>query len=134
MQRADFAEVLGRRLLNPGCWLQVITDITRQMGEGMAEFITKEVETVADYDKCASHAALHTSKRLAGSLAEGLVGAQPWQTAPMLERVLTQVAAQYHAATCLVTVAHGAMLWCSCPATAQVVQRAPLDSSHGPEP
>ena len=82
MQRADFAEVLGRRLFDPGCWLQVITDITRQMGEGMAEFITKEVETVADYDKCASHAALHTSKRLAGSLAEGLVGAQPWQTAP----------------------------------------------------
>ena len=31
---------------------QVITDIARRMGEGMAEFITKEVVTVADYDRC----------------------------------------------------------------------------------
>ena len=33
---------------------QVITDITRRMGEGMAEFISKEVATVADYDRSAS--------------------------------------------------------------------------------
>ena len=31
---------------------QVIADITRRMGEGMAEFISKEVVTVADYDRC----------------------------------------------------------------------------------
>ena len=31
---------------------QVITDITRRMGEGMAEFISKEVVSVADYDRC----------------------------------------------------------------------------------
>jgi phytoene/squalene synthetase len=29
---------------------QVIADITRRMGAGMAEFIEKEVESVADYD------------------------------------------------------------------------------------
>lgn len=29
----------------------VIADITRRMGEGMNEFIQKEVKTVADYDK-----------------------------------------------------------------------------------
>ncbi len=29
---------------------QVIADITRRMGEGMAEFIEKEVLTVKDYD------------------------------------------------------------------------------------
>ena len=29
---------------------QVITDITKGMGEGMADFIEKEVLTVADYD------------------------------------------------------------------------------------
>ncbi len=34
---------------------QVITDITRRMGEGMAEFISKEVVTVADYDRCWAH-------------------------------------------------------------------------------
>jgi hypothetical protein len=32
--------------------LQVIADITRRMGAGMAEFIPKEVVTIADYDKC----------------------------------------------------------------------------------
>ena len=30
--------------------LQVITDIARQMGAGMAEFIEREVETVEDYN------------------------------------------------------------------------------------
>ena len=31
-------------------YLQVIADITRRMGDGMAEFIKKEVVTVRDYD------------------------------------------------------------------------------------
>ena len=30
---------------------KIIADITRRMGEGMAEFIQKDVKTVADYDK-----------------------------------------------------------------------------------
>ncbi len=30
--------------------MQVIADITRRMGTGMAEFIEKEVETVDDFD------------------------------------------------------------------------------------
>ena len=32
------------------CCREVITDITRRMGEGMAEFIEKEVVTIRDYD------------------------------------------------------------------------------------
>ncbi|PNH09521.1 Squalene synthase [Tetrabaena socialis] len=36
--------------LEPGAQ-RVIADITRRMGEGMAEFIEKEVTTVADYDQ-----------------------------------------------------------------------------------
>ena len=34
--------------------VQVIADITRRMGAGMAEFIPKEVATTAEYDKCAA--------------------------------------------------------------------------------
>ena len=30
--------------------MQVISDIARRMGAGMAEFIEREVETVKDYD------------------------------------------------------------------------------------
>ena len=30
---------------------EIIADITRRMGEGMAEFIQKDVKTIADYDK-----------------------------------------------------------------------------------
>lgn len=40
LQEANNIPVLG----------QVIADITRRMGEGMAEFIEKEVLTIKDYD------------------------------------------------------------------------------------
>ena len=31
--------------------VQVIADITRRMGEGMAKYIQQDVETIADYDE-----------------------------------------------------------------------------------
>ena len=46
-QYRHVAEVFNR--LDPG-YAAVITDITRRMGAGMADFIEKEVVTVADYD------------------------------------------------------------------------------------
>ena len=33
------------------CLLQVIEELTKRMAEGMAEFIEREVVTVADYDR-----------------------------------------------------------------------------------
>lgn len=43
---------------------QVISDICKRMGAGMAEFITKEVLTVKDYDQYCHYAA--------GLVGEGL--------------------------------------------------------------
>ncbi|KAL6758365.1 farnesyl-diphosphate farnesyltransferase [Haematococcus lacustris] len=48
---AQFGTVVDVFLSLDPAFQLVIANITRRMGEGMAEFITKEVETVAEYDK-----------------------------------------------------------------------------------
>ncbi|KAG2450142.1 hypothetical protein HYH02_000245 [Chlamydomonas schloesseri] len=48
---AQFGVVVNVFLALPPPHQAVIADITRRMGHGMAEFIEKEVVTVADYDK-----------------------------------------------------------------------------------
>eukprot|EP00878_Enallax_costatus_P022101 GHUV01023436.1.p1 GENE.GHUV01023436.1~~GHUV01023436.1.p1 ORF type:complete len:325 (+),score=79.94 GHUV01023436.1:206-1180(+) len=47
---AEFGTVVDVFLSLDKHFQEVIADITQKMGEGMAEFIQKEVETVADYD------------------------------------------------------------------------------------
>lgn len=48
---ADFGKVISVFLSLDKGFQDVIADITRRMGEGMAEFIEKDVKTIADYDK-----------------------------------------------------------------------------------
>eukprot|EP00775_Hariotina_reticulata_P011371 gene11371-11520_t len=47
---AQFDQVVDVFLSLQPHFQQVIADITRRMGEGMAEFIPKQVETIAEYD------------------------------------------------------------------------------------